>query len=72
MKKVYKISDFTLLEKAGEGTYSQVFRAVERSSGFVCSLKILSKDKITKFFVNGVSSNLTKVKNLFRSVQLNI
>ena len=32
----------------------------------------ITKDKVTKFFVNGVSSNLTKVKNLFRSVQLNI
>ena len=32
----------------------------------------ITKDKVTKFFVNGVSSNLTKVRNLFRSVQLNI
>lgn len=32
----------------------------------------ITKDKITKFFVNGQNSNLSKVKNLFRSVQLNI
>jgi structural maintenance of chromosome 2 len=32
----------------------------------------ITKDKVTKFFINGVSSNLTKVRNLFRSVQLNI
>ena len=29
----------------------------------------ITKDKVTKFFVNGVSSNLTKVRNLFRSEQ---
>ena len=32
----------------------------------------ITKDKITKFFINGINSNLSKVKNLFRSVQLNI
>lgn len=32
----------------------------------------ITKDKVAKFFVNGLSSNLTKVKNLFRSTHLNI
>jgi len=32
----------------------------------------ITKDRISKFFINGLSSNLTKVRNLFRSVQLNI
>jgi structural maintenance of chromosome 2 len=32
----------------------------------------ISKDKISKFFINGLASNLGKVKTLFRSVHLNI
>ena len=32
----------------------------------------ITKDKVSKFFVNGLSSNLGKVKSLFRSVHLNI
>jgi serine/threonine protein kinase len=35
-----------LLGKLGEGTYSEVFRAVERKSGFMCALKVLKKQKI--------------------------
>ena len=32
----------------------------------------VNKDRINKFFINGQNSNLSKVKNMFRSVQLNI
>ena len=46
-----------MLEKAGEGTYSEVYKAVEKTSGFVCSLKILNKDKLAKM---GVFDNLLR------------
>ena len=32
----------------------------------------ITKDKVSKFFVNGLASNLSKVKSIFRSVHLNI
>jgi aurora kinase, other len=62
-KKVYKISDFILLEKAGQGTYSEVYKAVEKSSGFVCSLKILNKEKMI---------NMGVLDNLVREIKLSL
>jgi chromosome segregation ATPase len=32
----------------------------------------ISKDKVSKFFINGGAANLGKVRALFRSVHLNI
>lgn len=35
------IDDFHIVGKLGEGSYSEVYRAVEKRSGFVCALKVL-------------------------------
>lgn len=40
-----------VLGKIGEGTYSEVFKAVERRSGFVCALKVLEKQKMREMSV---------------------
>ena len=40
------IEDFTILKKVGEGSYSEVFSAVERHSGMVCALKKIDKKSI--------------------------
>lgn len=43
--------------KIGEGSYSEVFRAVERRSGFVCALKVLEKQKMREM---GVQENVVR------------
>jgi hypothetical protein len=35
------IEDFHIVGKLGEGSYSEVYRAVEKRSGFLCALKVL-------------------------------
>jgi serine/threonine protein kinase len=34
------------LEKIGEGSYSEVFKAVEKRTGFVCAVKVMLKTKM--------------------------
>lgn len=48
----FEIGDFVVLGKIGEGTYSEVFKAMERRSGFVCALKVLEKQKMRKMSVH--------------------
>lgn len=38
--------DFIFGKKLGEGAYSQVFMAMERKTGLLCSVKVLEKEKI--------------------------
>lgn len=40
-ERQFSIGDFHIVSKIGEGTYSEVFKAVEKESGFLCALKIL-------------------------------
>jgi hypothetical protein len=40
-ERQFSISDFHIVSKIGEGTYSEVFKAMEKESGFLCALKIL-------------------------------
>jgi serine/threonine protein kinase len=40
------LEDFIVFEKLGEGTYSEVFRALESKTGFLCALKILNKQRL--------------------------
>ena len=35
------ISQFRIVSKLGEGTYSEVFRAVHKETGFLCAIKVL-------------------------------
>lgn len=51
MKEQVKISDFELLNKIGEGTYCQVFKGVDKRSGFVCALKVMNKKKMKELQV---------------------
>lgn len=46
-----------MLGKIGEGSYSEVFRAVERKSGFLCALKVLEKQKMREM---GVQENVVR------------
>lgn len=65
------------IEKA---SVSIKFRCVDknlRPTGYEAHEELLvtrqiTKDKVSKFFINGLASNLGKVKSLFRSVHLNI
>lgn len=47
----FKISDFHILAKIGEGSYSEVYKAIEKRSGFVCALKVLEKWKMRELGV---------------------
>ena len=38
--------DFRLVKKIGEGSYSQVWLAVEKQTGFICALKVLNKQSM--------------------------
>jgi aurora kinase, other len=44
--KKLRISNFELLNKMGEGSYSEVYKAVDKSTGFLCALKILAKQQM--------------------------
>ena len=45
-KKKLDINNFLLLGKLGEGSYSEVYKAIDKETGFVIALKILSKAQI--------------------------
>lgn len=45
--KKWTIGDFQLIKKIGEGSYSEVFLAVEKATHFICAIKKISK-KIIK------------------------
>lgn len=47
----FKVSDFYILGKIGEGSYSEVYKAIEKRSGFVCALKVLEKWKMSELCV---------------------
>jgi aurora kinase, other len=52
-----------VVRKIGEGSYSEVYLAVERRSGFVCALKVLEKWKMRELGVE---------ENVIREIKLNM
>jgi aurora kinase len=50
-KAEFKLTDFHLLKKMGSGSYSEVYMAMEKRSGFICALKILEKQKMKEMKV---------------------
>jgi serine/threonine protein kinase len=56
------IREFHILSKLGEGTYSEVFRAVHKATGFLCAIKILEKWKMIE---------LNVVENVLREIKIN-
>lgn len=52
-----------LLGKIGEGSYSEVFKAVHKESGFLCALKVLEKWKMRELSVQ---------ENVVREIKLNM
>jgi aurora kinase len=42
------INDFNFVKQIGEGTYSKVYMACHKKTGFICALKVLQKDLIKK------------------------
>jgi len=44
--KQWKLKDFILLGRMGQGSYSEVFRAMEKTTGWIFALKVLSKEQI--------------------------
>lgn len=45
------VSDFEILGKIGEGSYSEVFRVVHRKTGAIFALKIIKKEVIKKMMI---------------------
>lgn len=57
----FSADSFLFICKVGEGTYSQVFKAMEKRTGFICSLKTLNKEKMKA---------LKMEQNVFREIKI--
>lgn len=47
----WKPSDFELGKRLGKGKFGRVYCVREKKSGFVCALKVMSKDEILLYKV---------------------
>uniref|UniRef100_A0A2M4CVL5 Serine/threonine-protein kinase ULK3 n=1 Tax=Anopheles darlingi TaxID=43151 RepID=A0A2M4CVL5_ANODA len=59
-----KITDFTLMERLGKGTYAVVYRAIKKTTKEVFAVKIMEKHKLSPSAIDNVVSEIGLLKRL--------